>query len=448
MVQREAAPPVDSNAEPGARDAVGYRDDLTGLPGRPLMREHLELALARARLGDKRVALLHVGLDDFQLVNDSLGHACGDDALRQTAKRLADLTGPAGVVARAGGDAFCVLLADQGANAEDVAQIVAGQIRSSFEEPFCVADREFQLTASTGASIFPKDADDEEALLRHAEAAMRSAKRLGRGAFVCYSGDTMESLERLLMTSRLRRALDRDELVLHYQPIFSLPNLRPTGVEALIRWKDPDRGLIPPAQFIPIAEYTGLIEPIGRWVIRRVCEQAAAWRAEGIDAQISFNTSPHELRDPGFPSALTDALAKNDLDAGAVAVEITESAAMEGPERVESILSELRRAGVAIGIDDFGTGYSSLSRLRSMPVEVLKLDRVFLDRAPDETRIGRMASAVLELIRALGMTAIAEGVETEAQLRFLVERECPLAQGFYLARPMPSEDAREVIRTA
>jgi EAL domain-containing protein (putative c-di-GMP-specific phosphodiesterase class I) len=160
------------------------------------------------------------------------------------------------------------------------------------------------------------------------------------------------------------------------------------------------------------------------------------------------SASPHELRDPGFPTALTDALAKNDLGAGAVAVEITESAAMDGPERVEPILSELRRAGVVIGIDDFGTGYSSLSRLREMPVQVLKLDRVFLDRAPDETRSGRMASAVLDLIRALGMTAIAEGVETEAQLRFLVERGCPLAQGFHLARPMPSEDAREAIRAA
>jgi diguanylate cyclase (GGDEF)-like protein len=448
MAPREAAPTVSSDAEPGVRTAVAYRDDLTGLPARPLMREHLELALARAKLSDARVALLQVGLDDFQLVNDSLGHACGDEALRETARRLSDLTGPAGVVARAGGDAFCVLLADQGANAEGVAQIVAGQIRASFEEPFCVGDREFQLTASTGASIFPKDAADEEALLRHAEAAMRSAKRLGRGAFVCYSGDTMESLERLLMPSRLRRALERDELVLHYQPIFSLPGLRPIAAEALIRWKDPDRGLIPPARFIPIAEYTGLIEPIGRWVIRRVCEQAAAWRVDGIDARINFNTSPRELRDPGFPSALTDALAKNDLDAGAVAVEITESAAMEDPERVEPILSELRRAGVVIGIDDFGTGYSSLSRLRTLPVQILKLDRVFLDRAPDETRIERMASAVLELIRALGMTAIAEGVETEAQLRFLVERGCPLAQGFHLAPPMTNEEAREAIRAA
>jgi diguanylate cyclase (GGDEF)-like protein len=445
MGQTAASPAVDSH-EPGAT-AAGYRDELTGLPGRPLMREHLGVAIARARLADKRVALLQVGLDDFQLVNNSLGRACGDEALREAARRLSDLTGPASVVARPGGDAFCVLLADQGEKAEEVAQIVAGQIRAAFEEPFCVADTEFQLTASTGLSIFPKDARDEEALVRHAEAAMRSAKQKGRGAFVSYTGDTMESLERLLMPSRLRRALERDELVLHYQPIFSLPDLRPTAAEALIRWKDPDGGLIPPARFIPIAEQTGLIEPLGRWVIRQVCEQAAAWRADGIDARINFNTSPRELRDPGFPAALTDALTENDLDGGAVAVEITESAAMEGRERVEPILSELRRAGVVVAIDDFGTGYSSLSRLRDTPVQVLKLDRVFLDGAPDEMRMGRMTSAVLELIRALEMMTIAEGVETEAQLRFLVERGCPLAQGFHLAPPMPSEDAREALRS-
>jgi diguanylate cyclase (GGDEF)-like protein len=440
----QVKPAVDGG-RPGAT-ATGYRDDLTGLPGRSMMREHVSVAVARARETDARVALLHLGLDDFRLVNDSLGRACGDEALREAARRLSNLTGPASVVARAGGDAFCVLLADEAENAAEVTQIVAGQIREAFEKPFCVGDREFQLTASTGASIFPKDADDEDAVLGHAEAAMHSAKRLGRGAFVIYAGDTMESLERLLMTARLRRALERDELVLHYQPIFSLPDLTPTAVEALVRWEDPDRGLIAPARFIPIAEYTGLIEPVGRWVIRQVCEQAAAWREDGIDVRINFNASPHEFRNPEFPSAVTDALAGNDLDAGAVAVEITESAAMESRERVEPILSALRRAGVEIAIDDFGTGYSSLSRLHDMPVQILKLDRVFLASAPDETRMGRMTSAVLELIRALEMTTIAEGVETDAQLRFLADRGCPLAQGFYLAEPMPSEEAREALR--
>jgi diguanylate cyclase (GGDEF)-like protein len=414
-------------------------DDLTGLPDRSLLREHLGLALARARDDDSEVALLHVGLDDFRLVNDSLGYEAGDGVLREVASRLRGGLRRTNVVARPGGDRFCVMIADLDRSAADVIEIVVGQIMAAVEEPLSVNGSSFQLGASVGVSVFPVDAEDEETLMRHAEAAMHEAKGAGRGRFVVYAGGTQEALERLTMPARLREALREDDLVLHYQPIVELPDGRPAGVEALVRWCDGSRGLIPPLKFIPVAEYTGLIQAIGDWVLDRACTQARVWQDEGLRVPVSVNVSLRQFGATGFAAGVARALAEHELDPSMLMLEITESTAMRDPACVEPVFAELHDAGVRIAIDDFGAGYSSLSRLQRMPVDFLKIDRGLLAGAPADAEAARLAHGAIDLVRSMGRTAIAEGVETEEQRRFLEDQQCPLMQGFLLGRPMPAE---------
>jgi len=416
------------------------RDALTGLPTRSLLREHLALALARARENDGQVALLHLGLDDFKLVNDSLGHRAGDEALRFVAARLRESIRQTSLVARPGGDEFCVLLPDLDSRAEDLVDIVVGQIMATLEEPLALPGAEFELSASVGVSIYPDDAEDEDALLRHADSAMYEAKGLGRGNFVIYAGGTQEALERLVLTVRLREALAQDDFVLHYQPIFDLAGEELVGVEALLRWREPGGGLIPPLKFIPVAEYTGLIDPIGQWVIASACAQARAWREGGHDFPVCINASLRQFQAPAFAATIAEALAANDLEPSSLIVEITESTAMREPACVEPVLRELAQMGVRIAIDDFGTGYSSLSRLQHMEVAWLKIDRSFLTDVASSPDAARVAGATIELVRALGKVAVAEGVETAEQRRFLVEQGCPLAQGFLLGTPVGAED--------
>ena len=421
-------------------------DDLTGLPDRSLLREHLTLALARARDDESEVALLHVGLDDFRLVNDSLGYDAGDGVLCEVASRLRGALRQTNVVARPGEDRFCVMLADLDRSAADVIEIVVGQIMAAVEEPLSVNGSSFQLGASIGVSVFPVDAEDEETLMRHAEAAMHEAKGAGRGHFVVYAGGTQEALERLTMTARLREALRRDDLVLHYQPIVELPDGRPAGVEALLRWRDGNRGLIPPLKFIPVAEYTGLIQAIGDWVLDRACGQAREWQLAGLRVPVSVNVSLRQFAATGFAAGVARRLAEHALDPSMLMLEITESTAMRDPACVEPVFAELHQAGVRIAIDDFGAGYSSLSRLQRMPVDFLKIDRALLAGAPEDAEAARLAVAAVDLVRSLGRTAIAEGVETEEQRRFLAELGCPLAQGFHFARPLPAEEVTALLR--
>jgi len=327
-----------------------------------------------------------------------------------------------------------------------MAEAVAGELLQAVRRPVLVDGRELDLGAHVGVSLFPGDASDEDALVRHAQSAMRQARSDGGAPLMFYAGGTSEALERLLVSARLRRALERDELRLHYQPIFRLEDGGVSSVEALLRWEDPDRGLIPPLEFIPVAEYTGLIEPIGRWVVRELCRQARAWDDAGIGVPISFNVSPRQFRDPAFPGAVRDTLQRESLDGSRLIVEITESVAMRDPSCVEPILEDLRGLGVRVAIDDFGTGHSSLARLQELPVDVLKIDRAFLSGAPGDDHAERLVCGTLDLVRTLGLTAVAEGVETEEQRRFLSDRGCELAQGFHLARPLPPAEATALLR--
>lgn len=422
------------------------RDELTDLPSRALLQEHALQALARARAEDRSVAMLHLGLDDFKLVNDSFGHTAGDEVLRRIGARLREHVRDTSLVARPGGDEFCVLVPDLDADPDQVIEFVVGQVMVAVEEPLSVSGSQFQLGASIGVSVFPRDASDVEGLLKHADAAMYEAKNGGRGTFVVYAGGTQEALERLVMTRRLREALEQRDFVLHYQPIVDLASGEIVAVEALLRWRDRRRGLIPPLDFIPVAEYTGLIEPIGAWVVDAACAQARRWRDEGDELPVSVNASPRQFQSPGFAAMLRERLDVHGLDPACLSIEITESTAMRDPACVEPVLQQLSDAGIRIAIDDFGTGYSSLSRLQQMPVEVVKLDRTFLQDVPANGESARMAAATIELVRALNKTVVAEGVETEEQRRFLADHGCSRAQGFHLGPPVPASEIRPLVR--
>jgi diguanylate cyclase (GGDEF)-like protein len=376
------------------------------------------------------VGLLFIDLDNFKLVNDSLGHAAGDRLLRRVADRLRGVEGASGVLARHGGDEFLILLEDlDPRDGERVARTTADDIAVRLAQPFSVAGAEFHVEASVGISLFPGDADGANALLQHADAAMYESKGRGRAASTLYARKAQDPLDRLSLSSRLRRAIAGDELELHYQPIVWTASGRLHSMEALLRWNDPDRGLVHPDQFIPAAEEMSLLEPIGEWVVEAMARQIRAWLAAGLAPRVSFNVSPRELHRPDFAAELAARLAGAGVDPRMLTMELTESATLREPERIGPLLRELHAIGLQIAIDDFGAGWSSLSRLRELPVQMLKIDRSFLRGIPDDPESGAIVRAVIALADALGMTTVAEGVEVTLQQHFLAAQGCPLAQG-------------------
>ncbi|HEY6758906.1 MAG TPA: EAL domain-containing protein [Baekduia sp.] len=425
---------------------LAYHDSLTGLPNRALLQEHLDLALARARRQGQAVGLLYLDLDGFKLVNDSLGHPAGDELLCHVTMRLSERRRGMDLLARQGGDEFLLLLADLDRQAaEPHARRVADDLLQALAEPFSISGAEFHIGASIGVSLFPRDAADADELLRHADAAMYGAKAAGRNTVTIYDGDPHEPLERLSMTSRLRKALDRDELILHWQPIVDPRDGALRKLEALVRWQDPFRGLVMPDDFIAFAEETGFVDRVGDWVVGAARDQILAWERAGYrPPRVTVNVSPRQLRRPDFGQRLLGLVGPDDV-ASRFTVEITESAAMADPLRTDPVLTELVAAGVEIAVDDFGAGYSSLSRLRTMPVQVLKIDRTFLQAVPGDGQATAIVTAIIELAAALGMEAVAEGVENEEQRAFLVDQGCPLAQGYLLGRPAPADEIEPLL---
>ena len=420
---------------------LAYHDPLTGLPNRALLHEHLELALARARRNDLAVALLYLDLDDFKLVNDSLGHGAGDELLRRVALELRARTRASDLLVRQGGDEFLVLLSDlERDGAEAAAQAAAGSLRGALTEPFRIAGAEFHVGTSVGISLYPRDAGDAGTLLKHADAAMYQAKAAGRGEVVVYADDPRQPIERLSLSTRLRRAIKEDELVLHWQPIVSLTDGTVEAVEALVRWQDPERGLQFPDEFVPFAEETGLIGRLGSWVADAVSAQRMAWRAEGRSPRVHLNVSPRQLARRGFVADLVGRLGYGGLDLSGVTIEITESLALRDDGRAVPLLRELHETGLQLAIDDFGAGWSSLGRLRDLPVQVVKIDRSFLTGVPASEPGTAIVGAMLSLVEALGMEAVAEGVEVDAQRAFLQSGGCRLGQGYLLGRPMPADE--------
>ena len=419
---------------------LAYHDSLTGLPNRALLREHLEPALARARRAGRSVALMYLDLDDFKAVNDSFGHDAGDELLCQVAERLVARRRASDVLAGQSGDEFMLLLTDIGDDPGEATVAAAGGMLDTLSEPFRVGDESFHVSGSIGISIFPRDADDAATLLRHADAAMYEAKAEGRSGVMSYEQRPTASVDRLSLTTRLRHAVERGELRLHWQPIVSPADGTLHAVEALVRWQDPARGLVAPAEFIPIAEETGLIEEIGAWVVDAIAHQRAGWRAQGADPRVHLNVSPRELRYSYFADRMLERIAGHGQGLDGLTIEITETVAMRERARTEPMLRQLVEAGAQVAVDDFGSGYSSLTRLRELPVSVLKLDRTFLIDVPERREATAVVTAVIELAAALDMAAVADGVETEAQRAFLVDRGCPLAQGYMLGRPAPAAD--------
>jgi diguanylate cyclase (GGDEF)-like protein/PAS domain S-box-containing protein len=425
---------------------LAYHDPLTALPNRAQLEHQLQRDLARARRSGHTVALIYFDLDNFKLVNDSLGHAAGDAVLRDTALRVSELTRAGDMLARQGGDEFLLLLNSDGAGSgARAAAIAAGErIADALERPFVISGAEFHVGASIGVALFPEHGRDPETLLKRADSAMYQAKAAGGGTVAVYRDEGDDSHRRLSMTSRLRRALGNGELRLYYQPIHDVARGTIVGVEALVRWQDPDHGLIGPGGFIPVAEETGLIDQVGDWVMEELCVQATRWAALGHRPQLCFNLSPRQLRQAGLVRSIVDRIEEHGLNPGQFCAELTETLVLSDARRHRSLLDELNQAGLTVAIDDFGAGHSSLARLRDLPVQALKVDRSFLRRVPEDPGSSAIVAAILDLGEALGMTAVVEGVEHRAQLEFLRMRGCPRAQGYLLGRPVPPTDLRLV----
>jgi diguanylate cyclase (GGDEF)-like protein/PAS domain S-box-containing protein len=423
---------------------LAFFDALTGLPNRAQLESRLRAAVTRARRRDRAVALLLIDLDNFKLVNDSLGHPAGDRLLRRVAGRLRGAEGEGALLARTGGDEFMVLAGDlPREGAEAAAREAADQLALRLAKPFTVSGAEFHVEASVGISLFPDDADGAEELLQHADVAMYQSKGRGRAASTVYTGVTHDPLERLSLSRRLRRAIARGELALHYQPIVWTASGRLHSMEALLRWQDPERGLVQPDSFIPAAEEMGLIDPIGAWVIEALAAQIAAWQEQGLQPRVSFNVSPRELHRPDFAADLGERLRTAGADPTLLTMELTESATLREPERIGPLLRDLRALGLQLAIDDFGAGWSSLSRLRSLPVQILKIDRSFLREIPENPEAGAIVRAVIALSDALGRTTVAEGVEQPVQQHFLAAQGCPLSQGRLFGGALTPADMTE-----
>ena len=426
---------------------LAYHDKLTGLPNRALFEEMLENAIARARRNDGAVGVLFLDLDNFKMVNDTLGHHSGDLLLAQLADRLRTCTRDTDLVARQGGDEFLLLLSDLDRE-EDAAEhaalataeMIANRVREALADPFDLNGTQFLAAGSIGISLFPHDAQDAETLMKNADAAMYKTKRTEPGSFTVFTTGDLDPAQQFSLTTRLREAVREERWVLHWQPIVDVATGQIESLEALIRWQDPKGGLVPPLEFIPLAEELGLIEAIGDWVLAELVRQQKEWRDQGLDLRLGFNLSPRQLWSARLAEKVMAAMRAGGVDPGRVVVEITESTAMADPDRTQKILSELHAWGFTLALDDFGTGYSSLARLKHMPVDVLKIDRAFVHDVNNDMSQASMVRAMIQLAQGLDMIPLAEGVETVQEYEFLRANGCRLAQGFLFSRPVPAED--------
>ncbi len=422
-------------------------DYLTGLPNRLLLTTRLEQAMATAKRRGTRVAVLFLDLDSFKNINDSLGHAVGDELLQLLGQRLKQRL-PDKTVARLGGDEFIVLL--ENATTDEGIEHFARELIALITEPFNVGGwQALYIGSSVGISLYPDNADTAPALITQSDSAMYNAKARGRNTYTFYTQSLTDAAsERLDTEARLRRALRQDEFCVYYQPQLAMDDGRITGVEALVRWQDPERGLVPPGQFIPVAEESGLIEALGDWVLREACRQLAAWREEpGLDGlEMSVNLSAHQLANPELPARIAALLAEFDLPPEQIYLELTESALMTQGEDAVEVIEQLKAIGVKLAIDDFGTGYSSLAYLKRFSIDLLKIDRCFVRDLPDDDDDVQIATTIIAMARNLGLAVLAEGVEGEPQLDFLRERACDAWQGYYCSRPIPAEDFERFYR--
>jgi diguanylate cyclase (GGDEF)-like protein/PAS domain S-box-containing protein len=416
-----------------------HYDPLTELPNRVLLHDRLDQALAQAKRNGWIAAAMFVGLDHFKLINETLGHGAGDELVREVSGRLVNAVRLGDTVGRFGGDEFVVILSHV-RDVEDASQ-VAKNILDSLAQPLMLGDQEVFVTVSVGISLFPSDSGEAAALLRNADAAMYRAKDLGRNNFQFYTAEmNARTHARLGLESSLRRAFERQEFVLHYQPKASIRTGEITGVEALIRWNHPERGMVLPSEFIPLLEDTGLIVPVGEWVLQTACAQARKWQDAGLGpSRIAVNSSAREFQQRDFGAGLARIARDAGIDPRWLEIEITESLLMKNSEETAAALQQIRHRGVCISIDDFGTGYSSLSYLTRFPLSAVKIDRSFVTNITSDPNSASIARAVINLAHTLGMKVIAEGVETEGQVGFLRANDCDELQGYFLSMPLDAD---------
>jgi diguanylate cyclase (GGDEF)-like protein/PAS domain S-box-containing protein len=425
---------------------LAYYDALTGLPNRMLLREHLNTAVAAARRRGRGVALLFLDLDRFKIINDSLGHSFGDLLLRQVASRLKNEIRQEDTVARVGGDEFLILLN----NVENFAEVevIATRIVKSVMGEFVIQGRTVSVTCSLGISVFPEHGEDAEALIKNADMAMYSAKEQGSNTF-CFFTDEMNMvlMERLNLENGLRSAIDKGELFLVYQPQINIANGSVIGMEALIRWQSREWGLVMPDRFIRVAENSGLIVPIGEWVLRTACRQMKQWQDNGLLlAPIAVNVSAVQFRQEGFRELIKQVLDETGLDPQYLELELTESLLLSNEDVMFEVLNGLKSMGLKLAIDDFGTGYSSLSYLRQFPVTKLKIDRSFIREVELNLDDAAITAAIISMAKVLDLKVIAEGIENEAQLLFLMKHECDEGQGYFFSRPLNVQAVESFLR--
>ncbi len=418
---------------------MAHHDALTELPNRTLFIDRLKQALARARWHERVVAVMFLDLDRFKQINDSLGHEIGDRLLGEFARRIESNLREGDTVARFGGDEFVILLNDL-ADAKDIADI-AKKTLAAFDEAFMIAGRELSITASIGISVFPHDGEESQVLMQNADTAMYRAKETGKNNYQFYSKEmSRRALQRLNMENALRHALARDEFSLHYQPIINIETGHAIGAEALLRWRHPEHGAISPAEFIPLLEDTGLIIPVGQWILRKACEQASAWTDIWPDAHISVNFSGRQLVSKDIIETVQNALRDTGLTPQRLVLEITESFLMQNMDAALLNLTQLAEQGIAVAIDDFGTGYSSLSYLKRLPISILKIDQSFIRDLTTDADDASIVNATTTLAGSLKLDAVAEGVETAEQMQMLRSFGCMKMQGYYFSRPVPADE--------
>lgn len=450
VVQKPGAPPelyrldIDITERKLNEEQLEYlatHDELTGLANRALFHDRLEQSLHYAHRSGRIVAVLLLDLDRFKIINDSLGHSFGDKLLSAVARRLDRVVRDTDTVARLGGDEFVLLLAEV-AEADDVG-LLASRILRDLAEPYRIEGREVALGASLGISLYPRDSDDGATLIRNADIAMYRAKQEGGGMFSFFSPEmNQRAMETMEIESALRLALERNEFTLHYQPKVDLESGRISGCEALIRWNHPRRGVVAPADFIPLAEETGLIVPIGTWVLREACRQLRAWQAAGLSmtTSVAVNLSARQFRREDLPRLVREILAETGLEPRLLELEMTESMVMADHARVLSVMEELVRIGVRLSLDDFGTGYSSFAHLSRFPINHLKIDRSFIRQIVVDPNSATIATSIIAMAHRMRLRSIAEGVETEAQLAYLRKQGCDEIQGYLISRPLPAEE--------
>ncbi|VAW65834.1 Sensory box/GGDEF family protein [hydrothermal vent metagenome] len=424
---------------------IAYHDSLTGLPNRMLFMDRIDQAISRAEREQGQFALLYIDIDHFKVINDSMGHAAGDQLLNTVSERLRHVLRKSDTVARLGGDEFTVII--EGLQEAEWVITVANNILETLLEPVKINSQEVHISGSIGIALYPQDGENFGTLLKHADTAMYKAKDKGRHTFQFYASEmSLKAVHRLELESQIRTALKEEQFVVYYQPKISLTTDKYIGVEALVRWQHPEKGMIPPIEFIPLAEETGLITQLDEWVMRTACEQFNKWKKAGsILENLSVNVSARHFKKGGLSVFCRSVLEKSSLDPSSLEIELTESALVDNYSSAKKALEEIHEMGIQIALDDFGTGYASMSYLKEFPFDTVKLDRSFIKGIPDDMESTAIVDAMIQLSSALSLNVVAEGVETEQQKAYLADKGCFYAQGYLWARPVSADELEKMI---